>query len=173
MSIVHLCKCRHWCHDGANNEVAAQQCTQVMRRCSESIAAVAVDSYFTMWLLSLSIFSNEISRSVVEGTPSSSICTTATLQSVLCQLTEKRCVLDEHLQARLLECNYSASCPVFCFVHFAIGALANLFYFFVVLHGLTLARYNYTTIYYLFACFEADSTLFKRRQPFENLKPWQ
>jgi hypothetical protein len=29
-----------------------------------------------MWLLSLSILSSEISRSVVDGTPSSSICAT-------------------------------------------------------------------------------------------------
>lgn len=121
-------------------------------------------THLTMWLLSESICRSEISRSVVDGTPSSSICTdrqfrqhgAARVRStemnaaakVLqpCTNHERPCgpapVPTHHLatgnpptylQPRLLQRHQPACVLVPRLVHLAVGALAHLLYFLVVL----------------------------------------
>ena len=99
-----------------------------------------------MWLLSDSICSSEISRSVVEGTPSSSICTAREAMGqlegpLIAKLQSKPTLVAArprphaaaHLQPRLLQRHQVARVLVAGLVHLAIRALPHLLQLLIVL----------------------------------------
>lgn len=112
-------------------------------------------THLTMWLLSLSICSSDTSRSVVDGTPSSSICgrqgapgdtgasSGAEEEPWLAwpcgrQEQEGRSVpplAHTYLEPALFQCHQLARVHVLRLVHLAISALPDLLQLFILVHS--------------------------------------
>lgn len=118
-----------------------------------SLPGAAGRTYLTTWLLSLSILSRETSRSVVDGTPSSSICKQRKPFGVLVPAGPEAAQTKRkyyryisamhasmsHLETGLFEGDKLAVRLVDSLVHLAIGALADLLKLLVLIHGVAFA----------------------------------